>query len=395
MTESVTGPLARALAEAEDFIRSAPHVRTDADVAEGLEYLLGTIRGAIETGQHRGRTHPQLFEATGPYTKMGLDNPDTLYFYANLTDGAEYVIEGRRGTTADLSFQVMAGTYSADERAASHAAFDDRALEIGPDGRYSFRLGPARYDDDEGDSGYVVLHPGSSMIAVREVFSDWSREEAGSAILRRLDTVGTAPEPVTLAGQEKFYAKLADALVGRLRTWSSFPAWFFGDQPRNTLNPPRQTPGGLTTQYSSAGIFELGPDDAMVISVPVAGVPYQGFQLGSMWYASLEYVHHQTSLTADQAQVTPDGLIHLVLSERDPGLANWIETLGRREGIMQFRWQRVDAPITPELGPTLKVVPFDDLASEVPGYTELRVGPEQWRERIAARQDAFARRGLS
>ena len=37
MTESVTGPLARALAEAEDFIRSAPHVRTDADVAEGLE----------------------------------------------------------------------------------------------------------------------------------------------------------------------------------------------------------------------------------------------------------------------------------------------------------------------------------------------------------------------
>ena len=326
---------------------------------------------------------------------MGLDNPDTLYFYANLTDGAEYVIEGRRGTTADLSFQVMAGTYSADERAASHAAFDDRALEIGPDGRYSFRLGPARYDDDEGDSGYVVLHPGSSMIAVREVFSDWSREEAGSAILRRLDTVGTAPEPVTLAGQEKFYAKLADALVGRLRTWSSFPAWFFGDQPRNTLNPPRQTPGGLTTQYSSAGIFELGPDDAMVISVPVAGVPYQGFQLGSMWYASLEYVHHQTSLTADQAQVTPDGLIHLVPSERDPGLANWIETLGRREGIMQFRWQRVDAPITPELGPTLKVVPFDDLASEVPGYTELRVGPEQWRERIAARQDAFARRGLS
>lgn len=69
---------------------------------------------------------------------MGLDNPDTLYFYANLTDDAEYVVEGRRGTTADLSFQVMAGNYSADERAASHAAFGDRALEIDADGRYSF-----------------------------------------------------------------------------------------------------------------------------------------------------------------------------------------------------------------------------------------------------------------
>lgn len=154
-------------------------------------------------------------------------------------------------------------------------------------------------------------------------------------------------------------------------------------------------PGGLTTQFSSAGIFELGPDEAIVISVPDAGVPYQGFQLGSMWYASLEYVHHQTSLTADQAQVTSDGLIHLVVSERDPGLANWVETLGRREGIMQFRWQRTDGPIGPELGPTMKVIPFDRVPDEVPCHDELSVTGEQWRERIAARQQAFARRGLS
>lgn len=395
MTGNATAPLAAALAEAEEIIRTAPHVRTEADVAEGLDYLMGTIRGAIETGQHRGRTHPQLFQATGPYTKMGLDNPDTLYFYANLADGAEYVVEGRRGTTADLSFQVMAGNYSADERAASHAAFDDRALEIDADGRYSFRMGPARYDDDEGDPGYVVLHPGSSMIAVREVFSDWDVEEAGSATLRRVDAAGTAPDAPTLAGQERFYAKLAEALIGRLRTWLAFPGWFFGEQERNTLYTPRSTPGGLTTQFSSAGIFELEPDQAMVISVPVAGVPYQGFQLGSMWYASLEYVHHQTSLTADQAHVDPDGMIHLVLSERDPGLANWIELLGRREGIMQFRWQRVDGPITPELGPTWKIVPFDRLADEVPGYAEQQVTGEQWQQRIAARQQAFARRGLS
>ncbi|WP_010540227.1 hypothetical protein [Dietzia alimentaria] len=390
-----TAPLAAALAEAEEIIRSAPHVRTEADVAEGLDYLLGTIRGAIETGQHRGRTHPQLFEATGPYTKMGLDNPDTLYFYANLADGAEYVIEGRRGTTADLSFQVMAGNYSADERAASHAAFDDRALEIHEDGRFSFRMGPARNDDDEGDRGYVVLHPGSSMIAVREVFSDWKTEEAGFVTLRRVDAAGTAPEPLTVAGQEKFFAKLAEALIGRLRTWLAFPGWFFGDQERNTLYEPRSTPGGLTTQFSSAGIFELEPDQAMVISVPVADVPYQGFQLGSMWYASLEYVHHQTSLTTDQAHVTEDGMVHLVVSDRDPGLANWIETLGHREGIMQFRWQRVDSPITADQGPTLKIVPFDSLADEVPGYSQQRVTPEQWRERIAARQQAFARRRLT
>ncbi len=83
----------------------------------------------------------------------------------------------------------------------------------------------------------------------------------------------------------------------------------------------------------------------MVISIPKSDAPYQGFQLGSMWYISLDYVNHQTSLNSAQAQVDPDGVIRMVVSHRDPGVANWIETTGRRKGILQFRWQRVDSPI--------------------------------------------------
>ncbi len=45
----------------------------------------------------------------------------------------------------------------------------------------------------------------------------------------------------------------------------------------------------------------------MIVTVPAAGkdvAPYQGIQLGSMWYISLDYINHQTSLTADQARPT-------------------------------------------------------------------------------------------
>ena len=391
-----TAPLAEALAEAERMIRSAPHVRTEADVAEGLEYLLHSLRGVIENGQHRGRTHPQLFEATGPYTKMGLDNPDTLYSYARLVDGATYEVEGERGTTADLSFQVLAGDYTADDRAGSRAAFDDRALHIAADGTFAFRMGPPRHDGDEGDPGeYVVLHPGSSMLAVREVFSDWDTERAGSARLRRLDTLGTAREEPGLERAERFWTTLGEALLGRLRTWIAFPEWFFGDQEPNTLTAPRRTPGGLTTQLSSAGRFALGPDEALVVTLPPADVPYQGFQLGSRWYTSLDYVDHQSSLTAAQARVTSDGLLHLVICGRDPGLVNWLDTLRRPEGYMQIRWQRTGGALGPEFGPTVRRVAFRDLASEVPCHDELVCDAERWRERIAARQRAFARRGQS
>ena len=43
----------------------------------------------------------------------------------------------------------------------------------------------------------------------------------------------------------------------------------------------------------------------------------------------------------------------------------------------------------------MKVIPFDRVPDEVPCHDELSVTGEQWRERIAARQQAFARRGLS
>lgn len=36
---------------------------------------------------------------------------------------------------------------------------------------------------------------------------------------------------------------------------------------------PRLTPGGLATQYSSAGHFELRPGQALVITVPVSDAP--------------------------------------------------------------------------------------------------------------------------
>ena len=60
----------------------------------------------------------------------------------------------------------------------------------------------------------------------------------------------------------------------------------------------------------------------MIVTVPAAGqrvAPYQGIQLGSMWYISLDYINHQTSLTADQARTDPDGRMRFVISERDPG----------------------------------------------------------------------------
>lgn len=108
----LTQAFAEALAEAEKLITAAPFVASEQDLAEGYDYLAGSIQASLRLAWAYQRDFPYFVMSTGPYTKMGLDNPDTLYFHAYLRDDAEYVVTGRRGSTADLSFQVLKGDYS-------------------------------------------------------------------------------------------------------------------------------------------------------------------------------------------------------------------------------------------------------------------------------------------
>jgi hypothetical protein len=87
-------------------------------------------------------------------------------------------------------------------------------------------------------------------------------------------------------------------------------------------------------------------------------------------------------------------MIRMVVSHRDPGVANWIETTGRSTGILQFRWQRSDSPIGPDLGPTAQVVALDEVAGHLPHLEHNRIDADGWAERITARQRGFAERML-
>ena len=386
----LTQSFADAVAEAEKIITGAPHVRTEADLAEGYDYLAGNIRASLQLAWAYQRDFPYFVSSTGPYTKMGLDNPDALYFHSYLRDDAEYVVTGRRGTTTDLSFQVLDGDYSPVEVPGSLTAFDDRAIEIAGDGTFELRFGP-------GDRGrnYFPLGPGAAMLLVREVYSDWDAERRGTIGIHRADRAGCAPPVPDTEAMAKRYRVAGKILLSRLRTFLAFPEWFYLKLPVNTMTEPRLTPGGLASQFSSAGHYDLGDDQAMIVTVPAAGrdvAPYQGIQLGSMWYVSLDYINHQTSLTADQARTDPDGRLRFVISERDPGVANWLECTGHRGGYVQIRWQRLSRDLRPGDGPQAEVAAFADLPGLLPYYRQARVTPAEYAARIAARQAAVAAR---
>jgi len=383
----LTQSFADAIREAERVIKDAPHCRGEQDLVEGYDYLAGSIRASVQMAWAYERDFPYFVRSTGPYTKMGLDNPDTLYFHAWLRDDAEYVVTGRRGSTADLSFQILDGDYSPVEVPGSLAAFDDRAIDVDGDGSFRITFGP------HGPGRNVIpLGPRSAMLVVREVYSDWAAEQPGMLRIQRADRVGAAPPPPTLDSLTRRYGVAGKILISRLRTFLAFAERFYLGLPVNTLTAPRPTPGGLATQYSSVGHYDLADDQAMVVTVPASDAPYQGIQLGSMWYVSLDYINHQTSLTAAQARTDPDGMIRYVISERDPGLANWLERTGHSRGYVQLRWQRLSRELSAADGPRVDIVAVDDLPKQLPYHEPIE--PAAWRERIAARQAATAARML-
>ncbi|MEU4449786.1 hypothetical protein AB0F44_00560 [Nocardioides sp. NPDC023903] len=379
----LTEPLQRAIAEAEELIANAPFIRTEADRLEGYEYLSGRIRMAMQTAFDYDLEQPLFVNPTHQFSKQGLDNPDAIYFNAYLREGVEYVVRGRRGTSADLSFQVMGGAYTADSAATSLMAFDDRKLQLDDDGGFEFTY---------------VAEPGAKTLIVREVFNDWDTETRGAITIERPDTLGRPRRPLTQELLRKKYEVAGRSLTGSIQTWFAFPQFFQYKEPVNTLTVPARTPGGLESQFSSIGHYELAEDEALVVEVPRCDdCSYQGIQVGSDWYASTDYETHQTSLTKAQAVTDPDGVMRFVISEQPPldgkPIANWLETTGHRTGSLMLRWQRLERDLTAADGPVVHKVGLADVRDLLPHAESLN--PGGYEERIAARQRAVARRMLS
>jgi hypothetical protein len=382
-----TRAFTEAVIEAEKLVANPPFEISEQDRAEGFDYLAGSIRSSLQMAFDYDVEHPVLINPTHQYARQGLDNPDAIYFNAYLAPDGEYVVSGVRGTTTDLSFQVMDGTYSSEGAPGTVAAFDDRELEIADDGSFEWRFGPE-----------LGLKKGSTLI-IREVYDDWGTEDRGTIRIQRLDTAGQARPTLTPERVAKRYGVAAKMLVGRINTWFAFPEWFTYKEPVNTLTVPKSTPGGLASQFSSIGHYSLsddpGSDEAMIVTVPVSDCAYQAIQIGSRWYISTDYEDHQTSLNKSQSHADPDGKFRYVVSERNPGIANWLETCGHPQGVMMLRWQRLSRVLTEQDGPSVEVVPFDSLAERLPHFEENQITAEDYRSRIADRQVGIARRMIS
>jgi hypothetical protein len=139
--------------------------------------------------------------------------------------------------------------------------------------------------------------------------------------------------------------------------------------PRNGVTEVRPSAGGLVGHYSAFGTFELADDEALVLMTYPSDAAYQGIQLGNLWFTSLDYATHTSSLTTAQAHQSADGGYRFVVSRRDPGVQNWLDPEGHRRGLILLRWQALSSTIPEDEQPRAVLVDFENLDELLPADT--------------------------
>ncbi|NNL11526.1 MAG: hypothetical protein HKO84_07170, partial [Pseudomonadales bacterium] len=84
--------------------------------------------------------------------------------------------------------------------------------------------------------------------------------------------------------------------------------------------------------------------------------PYWAVSLQNRWMQSLDYEHYQVALNGQQIK-TDNGRYRVVVSHQRPPSGNWLDTAGKREGLLSIRYQLSKNSEKP----SLRLVRFNDL----------------------------------
>jgi hypothetical protein len=287
---------------------------------------------------------PQFVPSLGQLLNIGQPNADTIYRSAKLTPGARYRLRGKRGTINHTVISQVIPRNAPNAKARPHLRLSD--LNVDSNGRYDVLIAVERPDGYEGD--WWQLDPSATGLASRQVSSDWSTEESSTFTIERLD------KPV---GNPRAPAEDLEKRLYGLQKQTEFLALMFPDHVEqlrqegyvNRLKVFDVGFGALAGQFYYEGAFDLADDEALIIeSLVPARCQYRSLILTNDVFETIDWYNNHSSLNDAQALPDADGKLRIVVSARDPGVRNWLDTAGHRRGVVQGRWTECDSQPIPE-----------------------------------------------
>jgi Protein of unknown function (DUF1214) len=342
-------------------LRDDPHT-----MAESMRLLLAGFARASSDALVGDRRHPMFVPELNIAQNIFQPNADTIYKSCLIEKGGSYVIKGDRGTVRMVILAQMGPDTLRTGRhhpLLSQIDFDTLTLDL--NGHFEVVISPKRPVGYTGD--WRELNPPCEKFMVRIVGCDWGVEREPRFGIARLDVDDAKGRPAVEALHYAFAEMPGITAVCAL----AFPTHVQELRDQGFLNTLKvfdvSQMSGLAGQFYYEGAYELADDEALITEVRVpAKTRYWSIILTNDLYETTDWYNNQSSLNDTQGVVDPDGVFRTVISARDPGVHNWLDTAGYPSGAVQGRWfEASEKPM-----PTIKKVKLAELASHLPDGTQ-------------------------
>jgi hypothetical protein len=366
--------------------------RNDPQIREEVGRLaLSAVAAATIDALASDPDHPVFIAATNNYLTIGQPNADTNYRSARITPGGSYRLRGRRNSINQARIAEHAPRPKPGEGAANAAPLpvhDLNALKIDGEGRYDVILSPVRPAGYTGD--WWQLDPTTNLLLVRMVGADWEHEIEPTLSIERLDV----PAP-----RARLSAKVLEDRLRSVPAFADLIAPQLIDRPQKLRNEgyvnklkgvDMSQIGGLAGQFYYEGTYELRDDEALIVETPLPEkCAYRSLILTNDIYETTDWYNNHSTLNGAQAAADKDGVLRIVVSARDPGVMNWLDTAGYASGVIQGRW--LDCSSQPV--PTVRRVALKDVRKSLPSGTST-ISAQQRDQQIRDRRAALQQRPL-
>jgi hypothetical protein len=322
---------------------------------------------------------PPLYTAHQP-------NPDFCYQLAFLNGARRWRITGQRNSAHWVDIQASRGWWGEPGYDAL-GNYDLDELEIRSDGSFeiiaSAEPAPGNWIRLDG------AHRNNTLL-VRAAMYDWEREVPPELRIEPLEVERADPmihtEDEIIRRLELCGAMIRHS-IGRWTTRAS-PGLLKRvgmNQPFTHRGEPSRGGANPHAQYGQI-VYELGPDEALIIETENPEAAYWGISLGTWWWETIDATHHKTSINGQQAVLDSDGKFRAVLSRQDPGVPNWLDPVCWDVGIILVRWYRAAR----EQRIITRKILSSELRNHLPPDTPV-VTSEQRRAEIERRRQAVLR----
>jgi hypothetical protein len=325
--------------------------------------------------------HP-LGDVRIPGTRWGIDNPDSVYRVIPISGSERYEIHGRvaESRLPENYFTLW------DKDFNTLDVLDGSKLVIDDDRRFVISVD----SDPAGDrANHIQSNSSAHEFYIRDVLQDWAVDTPNDLEIVRLGDPPNGPAP-TIEEQVALTIEFMERYAENTTRWNQ-QAYA---KPVNELEfkIDRETDGALRNQIYILGHFDLDEDQALIIDVHLGGAGYFVAPITNCWGTTNEIMSRTSSLNRIQSVANADATYTYVLCRNDPGVHNWLDPCGFRDGVLTLRWAEFKGgQPSDQAEARSRVVSMSDLTSSLPGETRW-VTAEERSEQCLVRAAAYRRR---